>query len=311
MLAGMFYKIIIKNLSDVVLASYTYHPDGLRKTKTVGSTTDNYHYDGTNLIRITNGSGATVWTFTWANGKPVIIRIMDGNGTSVASYSYDPWGKVLSVSENSAVAGQPLRYASYVYDTETQLYYLQARYYDPDTARFISRDPDGGDQDNPLSQNLYAYANDDPVNNVDPDGQWAFLIGAVINTAFYHFTTPESERTASGYAFAAATGAIGGFATAAVGTSVAARVAYNAVVTSRGRLLAGQAAHWVWSAGMRLVVPGGKYNKALQGTRLRPDFQIGKVSIELKKNSKYGRKAMKKARAKYGKHGSYTIPWYY
>lgn len=147
------------------------------------------------MIRITNGSGATVWTFTWADGKPVsmtnasgttfyyvtnfrgdVIRIMDGNGTSVASYSYDPWGKVLSVSENSAVAGQPLRYASYVYDTETKLYYLQTRYYDPETARFVSRDNNFGSVDNPLSQNLYQYGFDDPVNFVDVDGKNPVLI---------------------------------------------------------------------------------------------------------------------------------------
>jgi len=188
----------VKDLSNNVIASYTYNPDGLRKSKTVGSTTYNYHYDGTNLVRITNNSGATVWSFTWANGKPVsmtnssgttyyyvtnfrgdVIRIMDGNGTSVASYSYDPWGKVLTATEDPAVTGQPIRYASYVYDTETQLYYLQARYYDPETARFISRDSDGGDQNNPLSQNLYAYANDDPVNNVDADGHFAWSFAAL------------------------------------------------------------------------------------------------------------------------------------
>ena len=65
---------------------------------------------------------------------------MDGNGTAVASYRYDPRGKVISKSETSAVMGRPLRYASYVYDNETSLYYLQARYYDPETARFVSRD---------------------------------------------------------------------------------------------------------------------------------------------------------------------------
>ena len=233
-----------------MLASYTYHPDGLRKTKTVGSTTYNCHYDGTNLIRITNGSGTTVWTFTWADGKPVsmtnasgttfyyvtnfrgdVVRIMDASGNSVASYSYDPWGKVLSATEYTAVAGQPLRYASYVYDTETQLYYLQARYFDPDTARFISRDPDGGDQDNPISQNLYAYANDDPVNNVDPDGEWAFLIGgAAVNLAIYHFTTPSLERTKWGYAKAGLLGALpgGGLKIAGkVGGNLARRFLFN------------------------------------------------------------------------------------
>lgn len=230
----------IKELDDTDPVSFTYHPDGLRKTKTVGSTTYNYHYDGKNLIRVTNGSGATVWTFTWADGKPVsmtnasgstyyyvtnfrgdVIRIMDGNGDSVASYSYDPWGKVVSATEVPAVTGQPIRYASYVYDTETQLYYLQARYYDPETARFISRDPDGGDQNNPISQNLYAYANDDPVNNVDPDGEFAWFV-AIAYVAYRawsavdtvndvkEFATASSE-TDRGWAAASLTmGAIGG-----------------------------------------------------------------------------------------------------
>ncbi|MBB3909357.1 RHS repeat-associated core domain-containing protein [Anoxybacteroides rupiense] len=131
----------------------------------------------------------TVWEFTWANGKPNtvtnangdtfyyvinyrgdVIRIVDENGATVANYSYDPWGKVLSVSENAAVAGQPIGYAGYYYDRETKLYYLQARYYDPETARFISRDPDPGDKDDPITQNAYTYANDNPVMLVDPDG---------------------------------------------------------------------------------------------------------------------------------------------
>ncbi|WP_052314843.1 RHS repeat-associated core domain-containing protein [Desulfosporosinus meridiei] len=149
---------------------------------------------------MTNASGTTFYYVT--NFRGDVIRIMDGNGNSVASYSYDPWGKVLSVTENAAVAGQPIRYASYAYDTETQLYYLQARYYDPETARFISRDPDGGDQDNPISQNLYAYANDDPVNNVDPDGQWAWLIGAAVSAtisgALYGLEVRNGLRDFSG-----------------------------------------------------------------------------------------------------------------
>jgi RHS repeat-associated protein len=68
-----------------------------------------------------------------------------------------------------------LGYASYVYDRETKLYYLQARYYDPETARFISRDPDPGDSDDPKTQNGYAYADNNPVMLVDPDGHAAFL----------------------------------------------------------------------------------------------------------------------------------------
>ncbi|MEM5816411.1 MAG: RHS repeat-associated core domain-containing protein [Desulfitobacterium hafniense] len=181
----------VKNKSTgSVIASYTYHPEGLRKSKTTGGVTYNYHYDGDNLIRITSNN-ATVYAFTWANGKPVsltdstgtsyyyvtnyrgdVVRIVDAGGNSVADYSYDPWG-IVTVGGSSAVKDQPIRYASYVQDGETNLYYLQARYYDPDNARFVSRDPHGGTLTNPLSQNVYAYGNGDPVNNVDPDGRMA------------------------------------------------------------------------------------------------------------------------------------------
>ncbi|MBB3909374.1 RHS repeat-associated core domain-containing protein [Anoxybacteroides rupiense] len=109
-----------------------------------------------------------------------VVRMVDGNGTTVANYSYDPWGKVLSVSENAAVAGQPIGYAGYYYDRETKLYYLQARYYDPETARFLSRDPYPGDLDNPITQNGYTYANDNPVMLVDPDGKFAWMIPIAI-----------------------------------------------------------------------------------------------------------------------------------
>ncbi|MED5052163.1 RHS repeat-associated core domain-containing protein [Anoxybacillus rupiensis] len=186
----------VKDVNGNTVASFTYRPDGLRETKTVNGVTYHYHYDGSDLIRVTDDSGQTVWAFTWANGKPNtvtnangdtfyyvtnyrgdVVRIIDENGATVANYSYDPWGKVLSVSENAAVAGQPLGYAGYYYDRETKLYYLQARYYDPETARFISRDPDPGDKDDPITQNAYTYANDNPVMLVDPDGNYAIAVG--------------------------------------------------------------------------------------------------------------------------------------
>jgi RHS repeat-associated protein len=185
----------VTNQSGSELASYTYHPDGLRKTKTVGASTYQYHYDGSNLIRMTDQSKATLWTITWANGKPVsftnkagvtyfyitnyrgdVVQIVDQNGLEAASYSYDPWGNVLSTVENAEVTNQPLGYASYVYDRGTKLYYLQARYYDPETARFISRDPDPGDSDDPKTQNGYTYADNNPGMLTDPDGHYAQLV---------------------------------------------------------------------------------------------------------------------------------------
>ncbi|MFJ7980071.1 RHS repeat-associated core domain-containing protein [Lysinibacillus xylanilyticus] len=64
----------------------------------------------------------------------------------------------------------PHRYAGYRYDEDSKLYYLMARYYNPDTGVFLSLDPVRGDTMNPLSLNGYNYANNNPVMNVDPDG---------------------------------------------------------------------------------------------------------------------------------------------
>ncbi|MCZ0756682.1 DNRLRE domain-containing protein, partial [Anoxybacillus sp. J5B_2022] len=192
--------LTVKDLNGNTIASFTYHPDGLRKTKTVNDVTYHYHYDGSNLIRITDDNGQTVWAFTWNDGEPVsltnrngetffyitnhrgdVVRIVDENGTPVASYSYDPWGKPLSPEPTDArIAGQPIRYAGYVYDVETQLYYLQARYYDPETARFLSRDPVIGTEDLPLTQNPYIYAVDNPVMMTDPDGQHPLVVAVIV-----------------------------------------------------------------------------------------------------------------------------------
>ena len=61
------------------------------------------------------------------------------------------------------------------------MYYLQARYYDPVTARIISRDPDIGNEDEPTSMNGYTYADDNPVMMTDPDGRWVWV---AVNAGF-------------------------------------------------------------------------------------------------------------------------------
>ncbi|MBB3909394.1 RHS repeat-associated protein [Anoxybacillus rupiensis] len=88
----------------------------------------------------------------------------------------------MSVSENAEVTGQPLGYAGYYYDRETKLYYLQARYYDPETARFVSRDQYRGDLNNSISQNAYVYSNNNPVNFTDPSGYWSKTINLGFNS---------------------------------------------------------------------------------------------------------------------------------
>ena len=67
----------------------------------------------------------------------------------------------------------PLRYRGYIYDTETGLYYLQSRYYDPEIGRWINADDvaaSAGGHTN--GYNLFAYCLNKPVNLDDPNGHW-------------------------------------------------------------------------------------------------------------------------------------------
>lgn len=76
-------------------------------------------------------------------------QIYSGSGNLVARYIYDTWGSTLSVTDASGKAItdanhianiNPIRYRGYYYDAETGLYYLQSRYYDATTRRFLNAD---------------------------------------------------------------------------------------------------------------------------------------------------------------------------
>ena len=67
----------------------------------------------------------------------------------------------------------PFRYRGYVYDEETQWYYLKSRYYDPETCRFISADVYLSTGQGVLGHNSYVYCLNDPVNLVDDGGSSA------------------------------------------------------------------------------------------------------------------------------------------
>ena len=94
---------------------------------------------GTPLSTIHNGT-----TYYYAtNLQGDVVALLNASGTAVVTYTYDAWGKLLDTSGTLAStlgALNPLRYRGYVYDTETGLYYLQSRYYDPEVGRFINAD---------------------------------------------------------------------------------------------------------------------------------------------------------------------------
>ena len=107
----------------------------------------------------------------------------------MVKYTYDAWGNnVVSDTIGAIITDKnhignlnPFRYRGYYYDTETKLYYLKMRYYDPETGRFISQDYIeyiAPDIINGL--NLYAYCVNNPVMNVDPNGTIGILTGILI-----------------------------------------------------------------------------------------------------------------------------------
>ena len=104
-----------------------------------------------------------------------------------ATYAYDAWGNVIAGSDYSGMnirAINPIRYRSYYFDNETGLYYLNSRYYDPETGRFINADNTKYlDPETLGGLSLYAYCLNNPVNMNDLIGCWPEWISNVLKVA--------------------------------------------------------------------------------------------------------------------------------
>ncbi|QAA33761.1 RHS repeat-associated core domain-containing protein [Clostridium manihotivorum] len=117
------------------------------------------------------------------NAQGDIIGLIDNTGTQVVSYTYDTWGKIISTTGilgSTVGAKNPYRYRGYRYDTETGLYYLQSRYYNPDWGRVINADDTdqlNNTNEDLLDYSMFAYCNNNPVNKIDSDGRFAFALG--------------------------------------------------------------------------------------------------------------------------------------
>ena len=117
-----------------------------------------YSYDASGQLISVNYNGTEYYYLR--NGQTDIVGLMDGSGTKVVEYTYDAWGKLISTTgtlANTLGADNPFRYRGYYYDTETGLYYLMARYYDPEVCRFISADVYMSTGQGVLGGNMWAY----------------------------------------------------------------------------------------------------------------------------------------------------------
>ncbi|OOR21504.1 DNRLRE domain-containing protein [Bacillus cereus] len=186
-------------------ATYKYDDDKRRIEKNVNGAVTRYFYDGDSINPLyeTDGNGNVLRQYVYSidgarlamksqgqtlfyhySSRGDVVAMTDERGQIVANYEYDAWGNVLKSDAKGIAADNPFGYAGYMYDKEIGMYYLVARYYTSDHGVFISADPDPGDEDDPVTQNGYTYADNNPAMMTDPDGHFAqFLIPIAIHGA--------------------------------------------------------------------------------------------------------------------------------
>ena len=183
------------------------------------------------------------WDVYWyeKNLQGDIVAVYNEAGTKLISYEYDAYGRSRSLQYNggysTTAVNNPFRYRGYYYDEDIGLYYLNSRYYDAYTGRFISADGEisgvGGDIQ---GYNLYSYCFNNPVNMIDPSGNWPswsqiFTGVAIVAVAVAVVATVVVTAGAATPALVAAGGGIiGGISAGAAAT--AASVATGAMIVA-------------------------------------------------------------------------------
>ncbi len=199
---GQLLLYINENLDEF---EYRYDSNGVRNKKIINGKETIYITNGTQIMQMKNDNGKFIFHYILnklvgfeytsnsgtreylyiRNIQGDITSIIDTEGNIICTYTYDGYGNHIVLDENgkedtsltSIGHLNPFRYRGYYFDEESGLYYLNSRYYDPETGRFISPDvlsilDETKGQINGL--NLYMYCNDNPIMFYDPNGN-AFL----------------------------------------------------------------------------------------------------------------------------------------
>jgi RHS repeat-associated protein len=207
-----------------VVATYKYDAAGRRIEKKASSTITRYIYDGANIVAILDGNNNLLLLLTQGPGVDVpmigringadyffhqdvlqsVVALTDINGTIVETVEYQAYGKAVIRDQNgvlysSSTVGNPFLYTGRELDQETRLYFYRARYYGPETGRFLQEDPITStnqyvyaDSVGKPQVNAYQYAFNNPLMYTDPYG--TFPLGRF----FYEFYFNYWRQFASG-----------------------------------------------------------------------------------------------------------------
>ena len=222
-----------------------YNDSGKRIRKTVNGVTTDFYLDGSAILMQTSSDGSRIDFFYDDKGNVFamkyqnemyfyrknlfgdILGILDSHGTELVKYEYNSWGKLLNLtdySSNGLGRRNPFRFKGYYYDEELGMYYLNSRYYDPETGRFVNADDVEVlevEQENLAQYNLYAYCLNNPVNRADESGElsipnWAKIGIGIAVIAGLAIATVATGGTAAIVCGAALTGSILGGSIGAV-----------------------------------------------------------------------------------------------
>ena len=222
-----------------------YNDSGKRIRKTINGVTIDFYLDGSAILMQTSSDGSRIDFFYDDKGNVFamkyqnemyfyrknlfgdILGILDSHGTELVKYEYNSWGKLLNLtdySSNGLGRRNPFRFKGYYYDEELGMYYLNSRYYDPETGRFVNADDVEVlevEQENLAQYNLYAYCLNNPVNRADESGElsipnWAKIGIGIAVIAGLAIATVATGGTAAIVCGAALTGSILGGSIGAV-----------------------------------------------------------------------------------------------
>ena len=218
---------VTKDRKTAVIQQNSYNGEGQRIQKVDVDETINYYYQDGVVAYTTDANGKqNSQNLIGTDGNVLATERFQQNATQYYLYNKDIQGSTSSLVKEDGSADATYQYTDFgettiqgddqaknevsytggIYDQSTGLYYLNARYYNPEDGRFLTEDTYHGENDKPDTQHLYVYCANNPVNYVDPSGHYAVALYTLVKivaggVVFYvSYSTWKRRRIKTRYA---------------------------------------------------------------------------------------------------------------